>query len=103
MLMRRDLAVALGGFSEDFIIGDFEDTDLCLRLHEMGLDSAVDTGVYLYHLERKSQATSAQAWRMNLTLYNAWVHEKRWSAAIAQHPLKDGPVIVQPLEEDFAR
>jgi GT2 family glycosyltransferase len=102
MLMRRDVAVELGGFNEAFIIGDFEDTDLCLRLHGMGLDSAVDMGVQMYHLERKSQATSAQRWRMNLTLYNAWVHEKLWADTIARHPLRDGPINERPLAMDGA-
>ncbi len=91
MLLRRDVALALGGFDESFIIGDFEDTDLCLRLHQMGLNSAVVTDVTMFHLERKSQAGSAQSWRMNLTLYNAWVHEKRWAETIQAHPLRNGP------------
>jgi GT2 family glycosyltransferase len=88
MLMRRDLAQELGGFSESYIIGDFEDSDLCLQLHERGLDSAVDLDVELCHLERKSQGSSAHAWRMNLTLYNAWVHQRRWADTIAEHPLR---------------
>ena len=93
MLMRRTLALELGGFDEAYVIGDFEDSDLCLRLHAMGLDCAVDPSIRLYHLERKSQATSAQPWRMNLTLYNAWVHERRWADTIAKHPLRDGPIV----------
>jgi hypothetical protein len=36
----------------------------------------------LYHLERKSQATASARWRMNLTLYNAWVYQTRWSAQL---------------------
>jgi len=93
MLMRRDLAVEMKGFDESYVIGDFEDTDLCLKLYEKGLNSAVDLDVQMYHLERKSQASSAQTWRMNLTLYNAWVHQKRWADLIAVHPLRNGPVI----------
>ena len=57
----------------------------------MGLDSAVDLDVELYHLERKSQASSALSWRMNLTLYNAWVHQNRWAGVIAHHPLQAKP------------
>lgn len=91
MLLRRDVALELGGFDESYIIGDFEDTDLCLRLHQRGLNSGVVPDVQMFHLERKSQATSAQAWRMNLTLYNAWVHEKRWAETIQAHPLRNGP------------
>jgi len=88
MLMRTSVARELGGFDEAYIIGDFEDSDLCLRLYQMGLDSAVDLDVELYHLERKSQASSALSWRMNLTLYNAWVHQRRWAEVIARHPLQ---------------
>ena len=37
MVMRRTLVRELGGFDEAYIIGDFEDTDLCLKLRERGL------------------------------------------------------------------
>jgi len=83
MVMRRELARKIGGFDETYVIGDFEDSDLCLKLQRLGYDCAVDRDVHLYHLERKSQASSAIGWRMNLTLYNAWQHERRWSTTIA--------------------
>jgi GT2 family glycosyltransferase len=78
MMMRRSQAEELGGFDEAFIIGDFEDSDLCLKAQVRGLGCAVHTQVELYHLERKSQAPPSEDWRMNLTLYNAWVHQRRW-------------------------
>jgi GT2 family glycosyltransferase len=78
MVMRRAVALEFGGFDESYIIGDFEDSDLCLKLRERGLRCAVDLNVRLYHLERQSQAGTQHRWRMNLTVYNAWVHERRW-------------------------
>lgn len=78
LMMRRDLALSLGGFDEAYPIGDFEDVDLCMKLHAMGLGIAVDRDTVLYHLERQSQAGSAEHWRMQLTLFNAWQHERRW-------------------------
>jgi GT2 family glycosyltransferase len=84
MVLERSLALELGGFDESYIIGDFEDSDLCLRLRQLNRRCAVDQGVQLYHLERKSQAAPNQSWRMNLTLFNAWVHERRWSATLAE-------------------
>jgi GT2 family glycosyltransferase len=83
MLMRREFALDLGGFDETYVIGDFEDSDLCLKLAERGKHCVVDPGVELFHLERKSQASSALGWRMNLTVYNAWQHERRWGETIA--------------------
>ncbi len=95
MVMPRQLAHDLGGFDEGYVIGDFEDSDLCLRAREAGIASAVDHGVVLYHLERKSQASAAETWRMNVTLYNAWLHQGRWAARLAAEadaPLRDrGP------------
>jgi GT2 family glycosyltransferase len=88
MVMRRELATAIKGFDESFIIGDFEDSDLCLRAQHLGKACAVDHAVQLYHLERKSQAAPSQNWRLNLTLYNAWVHQRRWydSSSLARAP-----------------
>jgi GT2 family glycosyltransferase len=82
MVMRRDLAVSLGGFDETYVIGDFEDSDLCMRLHARGLGCAVDPQVKLYHLERQSQGKPGIGWRMNLTAYNAWQHHRRWAKTI---------------------
>jgi GT2 family glycosyltransferase len=85
MVMERALAVRMGGFDEIYAIGDFEDSDLCLKLRALGYGCAVDTDVRLYHLERKSQASSAATWRLNLTIYNAWQHQRRWAATIAEN------------------
>ena len=82
MVMRRSLALDLGGFDEGYIIGDFEDSDLCLKVRSRGLTCVVDSDCQLYHLERKSQAAPSHSWRMNITLYNAWVHQRRWSETL---------------------
>jgi O-antigen biosynthesis protein len=82
MVMRRDLLQRLGGFDESYVIGDFEDTDLCLRVHAEGLTCVVDRRATLYHLERQSQNEAKNSWRMNLTLFNAWQHQKRWFGAV---------------------
>jgi GT2 family glycosyltransferase len=84
MVLRRDLAVRLGGFDEIYAIGDFEDSDLCLKVQALGLACAVDPSVHLYHLERKSQSSGALTWRTNLTAYNAWQHERRWADTISE-------------------
>ena len=77
MVMRRSLAEQLGGFDESFIVGDFEDADLCARLRDMGRVAAVDHDVRFYHLERQSQVMPDDRWRDNLTLYNAWRYDQR--------------------------
>ena len=84
LVISRAVLEELGGLDESFVIGDFEDADLCMRLARQGLACAVDLDVSLYHLERQSQAGPEERWRMNLTLYNAWVHERRWGAMLRQ-------------------
>ena len=84
MVMRRSLAMQVNGFDEDYIIGDFEDSDLCLKLRELGLSCVVAVDCQLYHLERKSQVAPSERWRMNITLYNAWIHQRRWLNTITR-------------------
>lgn len=79
IVISRHLATALQGFSEAYAIGDFEDVDLCQRIRQRGFVCAVDHSVRMYHLERKSQESSEQLWRRNLTLCNAWYFNSRWS------------------------
>jgi GT2 family glycosyltransferase len=83
MLMTRALANEVGGFDETYVVGDFEDSDLCLRLQERGHRCVIDPKIQLFHLERKSQANPGVSWRLNLTVYNAWQHERRWGQIIA--------------------
>ncbi len=85
MVLRRSLALSLGGFDEAFVIGDFEDADLCMRTVRTGLACAVDRDVRALHLERKSQGAGA-SWREGATLYNAWLHERRWFPAAEAKP-----------------
>lgn len=84
-LIEASLYRELGGFSEDYIIGDFEDSDLCLRARSAGRPSYVALDVELYHLERQSQnRTGDGAWRVNLTVYNCWLHNSRWAKLIEE-------------------
>jgi len=78
MLLRTDLARDVGGFDEGYVIGDFEDIDLCRKIDGRGLACVVDRRAQLYHLERQSQGAQAMPWRLNLTLYNAWRFQNRW-------------------------
>jgi GT2 family glycosyltransferase len=80
LVMSTATASELGGFDEVYVIGDFEDADLCRRLRARKQTVAVDPNVVCYHLERQSQARLHGHWRMNLTLFNAWNHQRRWIA-----------------------
>ena len=83
LLLPTKLARELRGFDEDYVIGDFEDADLCRRLYERKQTVGVDPSIVCHHLERQSQARLDGHWRMNLTLYNAWLHQRRWIAPVS--------------------
>jgi GT2 family glycosyltransferase len=83
VLVEAALFHRMDGLSEDYIIGDFEDSDLCLRLLSAGRRNYIALDVELYHLERQSQNRMGDAaWRTNLTLYNCWLHNSRWGDLI---------------------
>ncbi len=84
MLRKADL-LSVGGLDEGYIIGDFEDSDLCLALRQQGKQTFVARDVQLYHLERQSQALFAdRSWRDKITIYNCWRHSRKWDAVIAR-------------------
>ncbi|MCQ8279313.1 glycosyltransferase [Acetobacteraceae bacterium KSS8] len=79
LMMPTSLARAVGGLDEGYVIGDFEDVDLCRKAQAMGKQCVVDRRARLYHLERQSQGGQQSFWRLNLTLYNAWRFQNRWT------------------------
>jgi GT2 family glycosyltransferase len=69
----------VGGWSTDYLIGDFEDSDLCLRLIEKGLKVGYLPSTPLTHLERQSMASIGDnTFRERITLLNATLYNKRW-------------------------
>jgi GT2 family glycosyltransferase len=83
LMISTDLYRRLGGLDPTFVIGDFEDSDLSLKVRNMGLTIWCDSNVELYHLERQSvSATGHNAFRNAVTIYNAWQHHLRWAEQI---------------------
>jgi GT2 family glycosyltransferase len=90
MMLSRSLWESAEGLDEGYLLGDFEDSDLCLKLRELGQRNYVVPEITLYHLERKSQGLVSDVhWRQRLTLYNAWRHTQRWGKTLAE--LGEGP------------
>lgn len=89
VLMERALYLRVGGLDEGYIRGDFEDSDLCLKVRALGLKPYLVPDARLYHLERQSQGLRAQVTtRMLLTLFNCWRHSRRWDEAITRLTLE---------------
>ncbi|HEX4473828.1 MAG TPA: glycosyltransferase [Polyangiaceae bacterium] len=85
LMVERQLYLSVGGLDEDYILGDFEDSDFCLKLRAAGRQVWYSPAVELYHLERQSQTLiGTQDWRHGLTLYNAWRQTEKWGGAIGK-------------------
>ena len=83
MLVERDTYLSVGGLSENYVLGDFEDSDLCLKLMAKGLKIYYSTEPSLYHLERQSQSLfSDQSWKFKITVFNCWQQTKQWNNTI---------------------
>ncbi len=71
LMIARDLYRELGGLRGIYVQGDFEDSDLCLRLWESGREVWYCPEVELYHLEGQSYPSVT---RQLTGLCNRWLH-----------------------------
>lgn len=83
VIMTRELYDAVGGLDEGYLIGDFEDSDLCLKVASAGRKIGYVPGVELVHLERQSfSALGDTSFRTLVVRFNAWRHTQRWGEQI---------------------
>ena len=83
MLISRLDFDEIGGWDTGYLIGDFEDSDFCLKLRESGKDCGYLPQVELTHLERQSfHLTGTRDFRTKVWMYNAIRHQNRWSSLI---------------------
>ena len=85
LVIERDTFEAAGGWDTGYLIGDFEDSDLCLKLRAHGLRVAYVPGVQLTHLERQSFKLLGQDdFRQKVVIFNAVRHQSRWASALRE-------------------
>jgi GT2 family glycosyltransferase len=69
---------AVGGFTEDYVVGDYEDSDLCLKITMTDRKIAYLPDIELYHLERRSMSLNTEYMRGIAWQYNCALHTERW-------------------------
>lgn len=79
LMIERERYERMGGLRGQFVQGDYEDSDLCLRLHEDGLASWYLPDAELYHLEAQSYPNEL---RRTTSAYNTWLQSHLWSERI---------------------
>ena len=79
LMIARSLYERFDGLRGIYVQGDYEDTDLCLRLLEAGFENWYLAECELYHLEGQSYDLAA---RLRNGRYNSWLHTHLWNDAI---------------------
>jgi GT2 family glycosyltransferase len=74
----------VGGLSNDYVGGGFEDSDLCLKVMNSGKSIFYEADARLYHFERASITLNASMHSLAAEFYNQWLHHRRWASTITQ-------------------
>jgi O-antigen biosynthesis protein len=81
MLVDRDRYEEAGGLPLHYVQGDYEDSELCLRLAKAGYENWYLPSVELYHLEGQSYVADT---RRVPSEYNMWLHSEIWGDRIEE-------------------
>jgi len=82
----------LGGFTEDFVFGHYEDADLCLKSLEAGTAPWLHD-IRLWHFEGKGSTRLPP--HEGGSAVNRWLFSQRWNATVARN--LNGPAPTHPL------
>jgi GT2 family glycosyltransferase len=80
LLLARELWEQVGGLCGGYVQGDYEDSDLCLRLRALGRRNWYVPSAELYHLEGRSYPDEL---RRAVGRYNTWLQTHLWDAQLA--------------------
>lgn len=81
LLTSREIYDAVGGLHGDYVFGDYEDSDMCLRIQKLGKTCWYWPAMPLYHLEGQSYPSTI---RTAASRYNQYLHTKTWGTMIQQ-------------------
>ena len=84
LMMPTTLAQKLGGFSEEFLPCYCEDSDLCLRIKELGYDVYFNPGSEIIHHLSKSTAESDTGSKLRSISTNIVKLEHKWKDHLAK-------------------
>lgn len=79
MLIDRERYEEVGGLPLHYVQGDYEDSELCLRLAQAGYENWYLPEAELYHLEGQSYVADT---RRVPSEYNMWLHSEIWGDRI---------------------
>jgi GT2 family glycosyltransferase len=84
LLLPKYLFERVGGWDAGYLLGDFEDSDLCFAIQEAGYSVLYQPEAILTHLERQSFiGLGSDRFRLRMTICNGVRHQQRWAHILA--------------------
>jgi O-antigen biosynthesis protein len=81
----RDLLKSLGGFAEEFAPCYCEDSDLCLRIQELGYSVYVNPKVTIVHHLSKTTAAISSEFKLKTVATNLVKFQDKWQTRLSAH------------------
>ena len=95
LAIRRKDFDRVGGWDTGYLIGDFEDSDLCLKIRKEGMKVGYLPDIQLTHLERQSfTQIGDDDFRTRVVIYNAVRNQERWGSFFVEPEDKPSNVMV---------
>ena len=91
LAVRRDHWDAVGGMDEQFPL-NYNDIDLCLRLHAKGWRTVVDNQTELIHLETSSRPMGSETWEVE-------AFRERWGSWLDSDPFDNPNLVTVGLQQ----
>jgi GT2 family glycosyltransferase len=83
LAIRRKDFDRVGGWDTGYLIGDFEDSDLCQKIRKEGMKVGYLPDIQLTHLERQSfKELGNDDFRTRVVIYNAVRNQERWDSFV---------------------
>ena len=99
LLLQRSVYDQVGGICEDYVVGDFEDTDFSLRVTALSMTLCYEPAAELYHYERQSIAKNESYTTTRACSYNRWLHAARWHEILERSQSDDAAAPVQASDD----
>ncbi len=92
LAIRTTVFQGLGGFDTHFSPAFYEDTDLCMKAREQGLQVLVQPDARVVHVEGATAGTDTRRGVKAYQVQNQTKFVERWRPRLARHPAHDVPL-----------
>jgi len=84
MLMKKDVFLEVKGFDENYIIGNYEDDDICLKVLHCGYINAIIEDCFIYHFGSKTLELIEPNKLKEINLHNEQYFINKWGCNLQE-------------------